>query len=98
MYDSFRPFTWSGRLTESNIVTHKEHLEHELSTFIRDQGFVEVLDIEAQWSINWNNSEECFDFQVTIYGVECEEPWDTAGLLAGKMIPKSTVKTKSVQS
>lgn len=98
MYDNLKPFTWAGRLTEANIVTHKENLEHQLSNFMRDQGYVEVLDLESQWNISWNNSAECFDFEVTVYGVECDEPWDTAGLLDGKMILKSTANLKSEPS
>lgn len=98
MYDNLRPFTLAGRLTEASILSHKESIEHHMSNYMRDQGYVEVLDLEAQWNISWNKDKECFDFEVTVYGAECDEPWDTAGLLNGKMILKSTANHKSEQS
>lgn len=97
-YDKIKTFTIKGVIGESGLAERKERLIHELSSHMRDNGFIEVLDLTPDWKLGYDHSAEHYQFELRIYGVECDEPWKYAGLLDGKMILKSTANNKSEPS
>ena len=93
-YETLKPFTISGSILETALVEEKYRLEGELSKLLRDSGYIDVLDLDPDWSLWYDQEEVSYRFSLVMYGVECDRPWDYAGILGGKKIPKSTASSK----
>lgn len=95
MHDDIEKFTLDGEVADNNLVEHKERLIMSLETVIRDKGFVPVLDIDPQFSLDYIPQESKYNFKLTIYGVEVKEnAWQIAGLMNGKVITRYIPKPR----
>ena len=100
MHDDIRKFSMEGELGEPNVVATKERLVHFVETTMREQGFVPALDIEEQFTLDYDPVNESFTFKLTVYAVEVgrDKSWQVSGVMSGKEIPKYIPPTKSKQS
>lgn len=97
MHDEISKFSLDGEINDtSNIVQQKERLVNFLETQMRDEGCVPALDLEPQFTLDYNRESETYNFTLSVYGIEIgkEEVWQTAGVMGGKMIMKSTHPVK----
>lgn len=96
MHDNIKKFFLEGKVSEDNLVQHKEEVLRVLEDQMRDSGYVPVLDMEPQFTLNYDEDNELFDFVATIYGVKVgtQQSWQIAGILNGKTIMRRTAPTK----
>jgi hypothetical protein len=96
MHDNIERFYLTGELNDDNIVQAKENLIYFLESQMRDTGFVPVLDLEAQFTLDYQPDRELFVFELSVYGAEVGEgqSWETAGIMGGKLIMKHTHPSK----
>lgn len=96
MHDDIKKFLLHGEMSDSNVVQTKERLVEAVEADMRDQGFAPVLDMEPQFTMDYVEHRGKFNFSLTVYGsyVGRDDSWHTAGVMAGKKIPKFTPATK----
>ena len=96
MHDAIRDFTLQGETTDNNLVQTKENIIKFVEDRMRDEGFIPVLDIEPQFTLNYVPEDEKFIFMITVYGVHVGDgAWQAGGMMGGKIIMKSSPPTKS---
>lgn len=91
MHDEVKRFPLDGEIVDSsNLVQAKERLVNFVETQMRDHGFVPTLDLEPQFTLDYNLDTETYRFQLSVYGVHVgeEKAWQTAGMMSGKLILK----------
>lgn len=100
MHDDIKRFFQEGTTQDGNLVTEKERLVRFTETSMREDGFVPVLDLEPQFTLDYDPTAETFAFSLSVWGsyVGKEEAWRVDGLMGGKTIMKSTPPTKSKES
>lgn len=97
MHDNIKKFFYDGELSDDdNIVETKERLIHHLETQMRDNGFVPVLDMDPQFTLDYKPEDEKYIFDLSIYGVKVgvQQSWQISGVMNGKPIMRHTVQTK----
>lgn len=92
MHDKIEPFHLSGEIMESALLKEQERIVEFLEGSMRDDGYIPVLDIDPQWSLEYEVDKGIYKFDLTIYGVKEENAWDYAGTMNGKLIPRTTAK------
>jgi hypothetical protein len=101
MHDEVVRFPLEGVLTDKlNLAQHKERMVHFLEGDMRDRGYVPLLDMEPHYTQSWNNEEEHFVFQLSVYGVHVgkEQAWRVSGISNGKTILRYIPPARSKQS
>lgn len=88
MHDDIRKFDLEGELGEPNVVTTRDRLVDFVEESMRDYGYVPALDIEPQFTLDYNMETESFNFKLTVYGIEVgkERACKLGGILSGKEI------------
>ena len=96
MHDNIKKFYLDGLVADENLVQSREELERNLEDQMRDAGYVPVLDMDPQFTLDYIPADENFKFNLTIYGVKVgrQQSWSIAGIMNGKVIQRSTVPTK----
>lgn len=96
MHDEIRKFSLEGELAEANMVETKERLIHHVESLMRDYSYVPALDLEPQFTLDYNRDAGTFKFALSVYGVKVdkEKAWSTGGIMNGNAIPKYTPQTK----
>ena len=76
-------------LDDSDIIRIKHQYENLLIHYMRDKGYVRMLDIDPAFSVEFNG--ETWKFLMTIQGVYVgrKKAWDTEGMTQGKLIPRT---------
>lgn len=99
MHDEIRKFSLEGELGEPNIVSTKARLVDYVEGLMRDYSYVPALDLEPQFTLDYEPEREAFKFTLSVYGVRVdkEDVWTTGGILSGKPIQKHIPKIKSKQ-
>lgn len=100
MHDDIERFSLDGEIDSANLVEAKDRLVRFLETSMRDAGFVPALDLEPQFTRDYNPETEKYDFQLSVYGIKVgrAKACEAAGMMGGKMITSSIPKRKSKQS
>jgi hypothetical protein len=101
MHDEVKRFPLDGEIVDSgNLVTAKERLVNFVETQMRDEGYVPVLDLEPQFTLDYNLDTEGYSFKLSVYGVHVgkEGAWQSAGMMNGKMITKPTHRVRLKES
>lgn len=101
MHEEIKKFHLEGVFGGSaNQVQFKQGVEHWLETDMREHGYVPVLDMDTQYSRQYDVEKDEFKFQLSIYGtyVGRDEAWGISGVMNGKRIPKYTHQAKSKAS
>jgi hypothetical protein len=96
MHEDIKTFSLDGEIGDSNLIEGKERLINFLEVSMRDCGAVPVLDIEPQFTLDYQPDKETYKFMLTLYGVHVgeEAAWETAGLMSGRKIMKHIQKPK----
>lgn len=99
MHRRIKNFYLNGEVSETNLVQTKERLIKSLVEQMRDVGYVPVLDLDPQFTLDYVEDMGKFRFKLTVYGSWVgEKSWDTEGMMNGKRIPRSTARAKSKRS
>jgi hypothetical protein len=90
MHDEIRKFSLEGDLGDSKVVQTRERLVEYVESLMRDYSYVPALDLEPQFTRDYDPETESFKFTLSVYGVkvEKEKAWQTGGIMSGKEIPK----------
>lgn len=97
MHEEIKKFALTGSINdEVNVVEAKERMVHFLETQMREQGHVPLLDMDPQYTQQFDPSNDEYEFILSVYGVYVGEDaaWDTAGVMSGKTITKSTLRPR----
>lgn len=100
MHDEIKRFCLDGEIADSNIVEAKARMVGFLESQMRDSGFVPALDLEPQFTLDYDRENESMNFMLSVYGIHvgreqaCSSVEQVAGIMAGKMIMRSTPKAK----
>jgi hypothetical protein len=96
MHDDILRWTLTGELPDSNIVQAKDRLVEFVESNIREYGCVPVLDLDPQFTLDYSPDSETFAFMLSVYGIYTgDDSWETAGVMSGTKIMKSTTLDKS---
>jgi hypothetical protein len=97
MHEEIRRFGHEGVVAEgTNIVEFKDSQVRFIESQMRDEGFVPALDIEAQYTQQYDPVKNNYTFKISVYGLYVgeEEAWRAAGVMNGRTILRSIPQTK----
>lgn len=79
----------SGELADTNIYHRREEMIHFLNGQLRDLGCVPVIDLDPQFTLDYQPESGTYKFALSVYGtfVGKEHAWHTAGVTSGRQIP-----------
>ena len=82
-------------LDDSDMVRIKHQYESMLTHQMRDKGYLRVLDIDTNFSVEFDGTT--WMFLMTLYGVYVgkKKAWLSEGITQGKLIPRSMRQTIS---
>lgn len=94
MHDDIIRYSLDGKISDTNVVQEKERLIHFMENQMRYDGVVPSLDLDPQFTWEYNSHSESYDFTLTVYGthVGTEKAWKTAGTMAGTTIDRYSRK------
>lgn len=93
MHDDIRKFSLEGEVSDrANLVTHRDELVRCVEDMMREEGFAPALDLDPQFTLDYDPSKESYAFVLTVYGIEVgeDQAWQAAGMMCGKLITRST--------
>jgi len=99
MHDDIERFSLDGEIDSSNLLEAKERLVRFIETSMRDAGFVPALDLEPQFTREFNPETEKYNFQLSVYGIKVgrAKACEAAGMMNGKIISSSIQRPRSKQ-
>ncbi len=100
MHDDIIRYTLNGEISDTNLVQEKERLVLFMENQMRYDGLVPNLDMDPQFTLDYNAEREVYYFTLTVYGVHIgkEQAWHAAGTTAGTTIMRHTPPVKLNQS
>lgn len=92
MHNDIKSYRLFGEIDDAHIEQTKERLIHSLEDHMRLDNHVPVLDIDPQFTLDYKQDREIFEFCLTLYGVEVdeEEVESCAGMMEGRKIMRHT--------
>lgn len=97
MHEEIKRFGIEGIVAEGvNIVEFKDRMTRWVENSMRVEGYVPALDIEAQYSQQYNPDENNYTYQLSVYGLYVGEgaACEAAGVMNGRTILRSIPPTK----
>jgi hypothetical protein len=95
MHDEIRRFGIEGQIADINIVDQKQRLVDFQENRMREEGCVPSLDLDPQFTLDYDAESETFNFALSVYGVYVgEDSWQVAGVSSGTTIQRFTPKVK----
>ena len=81
-------------LDDSDMVRVKHQYESMLTHQMRDKGYLRVLDIDTNFSVEFDG--QTWVFLMTLYGVYVgkKKAWQSEAITQGKLIPRNTLSPK----
>ena len=75
---------------DSYIVGHREKMEKLIDVQIRDNGYVPHLDLDTQYFISYNETDQSFSFTLVAFAVYVgkKKAWEIVGLSGSTYIYK----------
>lgn len=100
MHDEIQRFNLNGEISDAEVSRTRDRLVDFVEGMMRDQGFVPALDLEPQFTLDFDPETQQFKFALSVYGVKIDKDktWSVGGILSGKEIPRYTPKSRSPQS
>lgn len=98
MHKDVRKMTVTGQMVDTNVERHKNEMVKALYDILRDDGHIPLLDIDPQFTVDYDFEQDCRVFTLSVFGIEGDNPWEYSGVLSGRPIRKSTPSHKSQQS
>jgi hypothetical protein len=90
-------FTLSGIIADDGSVSRmKEEYARLLKTEMVLTGYVPRLDIDIDWTLDYNHQKQYYEFEISMYGVylgKSKSQW-TSGIDGTKIIPSLKSKLK----
>src|SRR5690349_4032437 len=99
MHDEIIRYSLEGELSDSNIAERKARLVEFIESQMRDQGVVPALDVDPQFTLNYNPEKGTYQFWLSAYGVflgKEKDVWGIAGVMSGKTLFKHTPLSKLI--
>lgn len=92
MHNEIKRFGLTGTITSDRFVSAREALIKDVEDSMRDEGFVPVLDLQPQFTREYDPDTETFSFEISVYGayVGEEESWLIVGMTNGVPVEKYT--------
>jgi hypothetical protein len=77
---------------DSDMIRMKAQYESLLTHDMRNKGYVRVLDIDTNFSVEFTG--ETWAFLMTLYGIYVgkKKAWKSEGITQGKLIPRTTLQ------
>jgi hypothetical protein len=104
-FDMHRPikkFSMTGTVaSDADFIRIREQYEKLLVTDMRDDGCVPVLGLGPLWSTLYDEEEDNYSFELTIYGISVgrKKSLEIEGMdVSGNLIRRSTPPDKSKKS
>lgn len=96
MHDEIIKFSLDGEIADTNIVQQRERLIEFVENCMREEGAVPVLDLDPQFTLDYDSATEVYKFYLTVYGVYLgkEEAWQVSGTTSGTKTKKYTPPIK----
>lgn len=96
MHDEIKRFGLEGDVGDVNLVEAKARMLHFIETQMADEGFVPVLDLEPQFTLDYQPDTETYKFEVSVYGIHVgrEECKGIVGFSIGSPVRRSTPSPK----
>lgn len=70
MHDNLKRFTQEGTFkSDKDVVKTKDNMSRILEDIMRSESHVPMLDINVQWSMDYNSKHDLYTFKITMYGV-----------------------------
>jgi hypothetical protein len=100
MHDEIIKYTIEGELLDSKMSQIKDSLIGFLETRMREEGIVPSLDLDPQFTLDFDPDRDVFKFVLTVYGVYLggERAWQEAGVMNGMTITRSILPSKLKES
>lgn len=99
MHDEIVRHSLDGIVSDDNLIQTRNRLIEFLETQMREEGCVPLLDIDPQFTLDYDAETETYKFQLSVYGAKTEEDtWLISGIMSGKKIPKHSQNHKLNQS
>lgn len=94
MHDEIIRYSMEGQISDADIVTNKERLIYFLEEEMRGQGVAPTLDMDPQFTLDYDGEAEVFNFALSVYGsyVGSEKACEVAGTMFGKAVPRYAPK------
>lgn len=79
---------------DSDMIRIKHQYESMLTHQMRDSGYVRVLDIDTNFSVEFDG--ETWVFLMTLYGIYVgkKKAWQSEAITQGKLIPRTTLSRR----
>ena len=88
-----KPFWLEGEfIDDSHAIYAKVNAEKTIGHSMRDKGYLKVLDLDPFWVIRYDQADNKWFFDMTIYGIYVgkRKAWQYEGVSQGKLIPRNT--------
>lgn len=96
VHDEIIKYTIEGELSDRKMSQIKDSLVGFLETRMREDGIVPSLDLDPQFTLDYDPGREVFKFSLSVYGVYVggEKAWQEAGVMNGMTISRSILPHK----
>lgn len=99
MHDEFIRYNMAGTITDGNLVSRKAELIRFLEVQMRDEGIAPNLDVDPQFTLDYDRETEGFNFELSVYGNYVgDKAWHVEGMTLGATVSKYTPPSKSKES
>ena len=94
MHENIKRYTIEGNTLDS--MQNRDWLIKSLETQMRDEGYVPSIDLDPQYTLEFDGGLDWFGFKLSVYGVYIgeDESWNVSGVTSGKKIMMPTRLTK----
>lgn len=98
MHDEIIRHSLKGRISDGNIVQQRERLIHFIESQMKDEGCVPSLDLDPQFTLDYDPSSETYEFELTVYGIYIgkENVCEAVGMTSGVRIEKNKLGNKMI--
>ena len=81
-------------LDDADMIRVKHQYESLLTYKMRDSGYLRVLDIDTNFSVEFDG--QTWAFLMTLYGIYVgkKKAWHSEAIMQGKLIPRTTLSHK----
>jgi len=94
-------FSVEGQMaSDSSIPSVKNNFYRLMLQDMRDKGYIPVLDINPGWYVHYDEPKDDWHFSLVLHGIYIgkKKSWQYEGIQDGKLLPRSTTRSKSQRS
>lgn len=94
MHKDVRKLTVEGDMIDKDMERHKSELVKVLYDQLRDDGHVPLLDMDPQFTVDYDFERNVRVFTLSVFAIEGENPWTYSGVSNGRLIKRYTTNPK----